>query len=127
MSKVLGLDLGTGMSCVAVIEAGKPVVVVNEEGTRTTPSVVQITKDEVKIGNAAKRAMVTNPKNTISFVKRLMGADFNDDNVKKVDGPDKLDVEFAPWMISLDIGDTKVIVKFTLTANYFVNKIEVSE
>ena len=56
MSKVLGLDLGTGMSCVAVIEAGKPVVVVNEEGTRTTPSVVQITKDEVKIGNAAKRA-----------------------------------------------------------------------
>ena len=84
MSKVLGLDLGTGMSCVAVIEAGKPVVVVNEEGTRTTPSVVQITKDEVKIGNAAKRAMVTNPKNTISVVKRLMGADFNDDNVKKM-------------------------------------------
>ena len=84
MSKVLGLDLGTGMSCVAVIEAGKPVVVVNEEGTRTTPSVVQITKDEVKIGNAAKRAMVTNPKNTISFVKRLMGADFNDENVKKM-------------------------------------------
>lgn len=84
MSKVLGLDLGTGMSCVAVIEAGKPVVVVNEEGTRTTPSVVQITKDEVKIGNTAKRAMVTNPKNTISFVKRLMGADFNDENVKKM-------------------------------------------
>ena len=84
MSKVLGLDLGTGMSCVAVIEAGKPVVVVNEEGTRTTPSVVQITKDEVKIGNGAKRAMVTNPKNTISFVKRLMGADFNDENVKKM-------------------------------------------
>ena len=84
MSKVLGLDLGTGMSCVAVIEAGKPVVVVNEEGTRTTPSVVQITKDEVKIGNSAKRAMVTNPKNTISFVKRLMGADFNDENVKKM-------------------------------------------
>ena len=84
MSKVLGLDLGTGMSCVAVIEAGKPVVVVNEEGTRTTPSVVQITRDEVKIGNGAKRAMVTNPKNTISFVKRLMGADFNDENVKKM-------------------------------------------
>lgn len=84
MSKVLGLDLGTGMSCVAVIEAGKPVIVVNEEGTRTTPSVVQITKDEVKIGNVAKRAMVTNPKNTISFVKRLMGADFNDENVKKM-------------------------------------------
>ena len=84
MSKVLGLDLGTGMSCVAVMESDKPVVVVNEEGTRTTPSVVQIAKDEIKIGNAAKRAMVTNPKNTISFVKRLMGADFTDDNVQKM-------------------------------------------
>ena len=47
--------------------------------------------------------------------------------VKKVDGPDKLDAELAPWVISLEIGDTKVIVKFTLTTNYFINKIEVSE
>jgi len=84
MSKVLGLDLGTGMSCVAVIENGKPVVVVNEEGTRTTPSVVQITKDEVKVGNAAKRAMVTNPKNTVSFIKRFMGAEYKDTDVQKM-------------------------------------------
>lgn len=84
MSKVLGLDLGTGASCVAVIENGKPVVVVNEEGTRTTPSVVQITKDEVKVGNAAKRSMVTNPKNTVSFIKRFMGAEYKDQDVQKM-------------------------------------------
>ena len=84
MSKVLGLDLGTGNSCVAVIENGKPVVVVNEEGTRTTPSVVQIIKDEVKVGNAAKRAMVTNPKNTIYNIKRFMGAEYNDTDVQKM-------------------------------------------
>lgn len=84
MSKVLGLDLGTGASCVSVIEMGKPVVVVNEEGTRTTPSVVQITKDEVKVGNAAKRSMVTNPKNTVSFIKRFMGAEYKDADVQKM-------------------------------------------
>lgn len=84
MSKILGLDLGSGMSCVAVIENGKPIVVVNEEGTRTTPSVVQITKDEVKVGNAAKRAMVTNPKNTVSFIKRFMGAEYKDPDVQKM-------------------------------------------
>lgn len=80
----MGLDLGSGNSCVAVIEGGKPVVVVNEEGNRTTPSVVQINGDEVKVGNSAKRAMVTNPKNTVSFVKRFMGAEYKDDDVQKM-------------------------------------------
>lgn len=80
----MGLDLGSGNSCVAVIEGGKPVVVVNEEGNRTTPSVVQINGDEVKVGNGAKRAMVTNPKNTVSFVKRFMGAEYKDDDVQKM-------------------------------------------
>lgn len=84
MSKVLGLDLGTGNSCVAVIEGGKETVVVNEEGTRTTPSVVQIKGDDVLVGNAAKRSMVTNPKNTISFIKRFMGAEWNDKDVQKM-------------------------------------------
>lgn len=84
MSKVLGLDLGTGNSCVAVIEAGKETVVVNEEGTRTTPSVVQIKGDDVLVGNAAKRSMVTNPKNTISSIKRFMGADWKDGDVQKM-------------------------------------------
>lgn len=84
MSKVLGLDLGTGASCVSVIEAGKPVVVVNEEGTRTTPSVVQIDGSDIKVGNGAKRSMVTKPKNTVSFIKRFMGAKYEDADVQKM-------------------------------------------
>ena len=84
MSKVLGLDLGTGASCVSVIEAGKPVVVVNEEGTRTTPSVVQIDGSDIKVGNGAKRSMVTKPKNTVSFIKRFMGAAYDDADVQKM-------------------------------------------
>ena len=84
MSKVLGLDLGTGASCVSVIEAGKPVVVVNEEGARTTPSVVQIDGSDIKVGNSAKRSMVTKPKNTVSFIKRFMGAEYSDADVQKM-------------------------------------------
>lgn len=83
-NRVIGIDLGTGSSCVAVIENGKSVVVVNEEGSRTTPSVVQIKNDETIVGNAAKRSMVTNPKNTISFVKRFMGAEYKDTDVQKM-------------------------------------------
>lgn len=82
--KVLGLDLGSGNSCVAIIEANNATVVVNEEGSRTTPSVVQIVGDEVKVGNAAKRSMITKPKNTVSFVKRLMGANYTDKDVQKM-------------------------------------------
>lgn len=84
MSKVLGLDLGTGNSCVSVIEAGKPVVVVNEEGTRTTPSVVHIDGTDIKVGNSAKRSMVMEPKNTISHIKRFMGAKYDDVDVQKM-------------------------------------------
>ena len=129
MSKVLGLDLGTGMSCVAVIEVGKPVVVVNEEGTRTTPSVVQITKDEVKIGNAAKRAMVANPKNTISFVKRLMGADFNDENVKKMQKLATYDIvnksyELGAYAAFLSGAGPTIMVFRNINDNTFNDKIE---
>ena len=85
MSKnVFGIDLGTGNSCVAVIEGGKPVVIANSEGSRTTPSVVFIKGDERKIGNSAKRGMIMNPKNTVSFVKRFMGSDWNDPDVQKM-------------------------------------------
>lgn len=84
MSKVLGLDLGSGMSCVAVMENGSPIVVANKEGNRTTPSVVQIVGDDVKIGDAAKRSMITKPKNTIFLIKRLMGADWNDSGVQEM-------------------------------------------
>ena len=83
-NKVFGIDLGTGNSCVAVIEGGKPVVIANSEGSRTTPSVVFIKGDERKIGSTAKRGMIMNPKNTVSFIKRFMGADYDDSDVQKM-------------------------------------------
>ena len=83
-NKVFGIDLGTGNSCVAVIEAGKATVIPNAEGSRTTPSVVFIKGDERKIGGSAKRGMVMNPKNTVSFIKRFMGAEWQDADVQKM-------------------------------------------
>ena len=83
-NKVFGIDLGTGFSACAVIESGKPEVIANAEGHRTTPSVVFIKDNERKVGDAAKRGMVMNPKNTVSFVKRFMGADWNDADVQKM-------------------------------------------
>ena len=83
-NKVFGIDLGTGFSACAVIENGNPQVIANSEGHRTTPSVVFIKGDERKVGNSAKRGMVMNPKNTISFVKRFMGSDWNDADVQKM-------------------------------------------
>ena len=83
-NKVFGIDLGTGNSCVAVIEAGKATVIPNAEGNRTTPSVVFIKGDERKVGGSAKRGMVMNPKNTVSFIKRFMGAEWQDADVQKM-------------------------------------------
>ena len=77
MSKIIGIDLGTTNSCVAVMEGGKPVVIANAEGARTTPSVVAFTKNgERLIGEPAKRQAVTNADNTISSIKRHMGTDY---------------------------------------------------
>lgn len=81
-SKVFGCDLGTGTSACAVIEMNKPIVKENNEGSRTTPSVVFIKGDERKVGGSAKRGLVMNGKNTVSFVKRFMGADYNDPDVQ---------------------------------------------
>ena len=80
MSKcIIGIDLGSTLSEVAVIEGGKPTIIVNDEGSRTTPSVVGFTKDgERKIGSAAKRQMVTNPKGTINLIKRFMGSTYDE-------------------------------------------------
>ena len=79
MSKVLGIDLGTTNSCMAVMEAGSSVVLENSEGSRTTPSVVAFTKSgERLVGQAAKRQAVTNSKNTIFSVKRLIGRKFSE-------------------------------------------------
>ena len=76
MSKIIGIDLGTTNSCVAVMEGGKPVVIANTEGIRTTPSVVAFTKTgERLVGEPAKRQAVTNAEKTISSIKRHMGSD----------------------------------------------------
>ena len=83
-NKVFGIDLGTGNSCVAIIENGKAMVIANAEGMRTTPSVVFIKGDERKVGGSAKRGMIMNPKNTVSFIKRFMGAEWQDADVQKM-------------------------------------------
>ena len=76
MSKIIGIDLGTTNSCVAVMEGGKPVVIANNEGARTTPSIVAFTKNgERLVGEPAKRQAVTNAEKTISSIKRDMGTD----------------------------------------------------
>jgi molecular chaperone DnaK len=94
MAKVIGIDLGTTNSCVAVMEGGKPKVVENAEGARTTPSIVAFTKDgERLVGQPAKRQAVTNPDNTVFAVKRLIGRRFDDPITKK-------DTELVPYQIS---------------------------
>ena len=94
MGKIIGIDLGTTNSCVAVMEGGQLKVIENAEGDRTTPSIVAFTKDdEVLVGAPAKRQAVTNPKNTLSAVKRLIGRKFSEDVVKK-------DLELVPYTIA---------------------------
>jgi molecular chaperone DnaK len=106
MGKVIGIDLGTTNSCVAVMEAGKPRVIENSEGDRTTPSIVAFTKDnEVVVGQSAKRQAVTNPQNTLFAVKRLIGRKFKDDVVQK-------DVGMVPYkVVPADNGDAWVEVQ----------------
>ncbi len=100
MGKVIGIDLGTTNSCVAVMEGGKPKVIENSEGDRTTPSVVAFTKnDEVLVGQSAKRQAVTNPINTLFAIKRLIGRRFEDDVVQR-------DIKMVPYTIAkADNGD----------------------
>jgi molecular chaperone DnaK len=84
MAKVIGIDLGTTNSCVAIMEGGKPRVIENSEGDRTTPSIVAFTKDnEVLVGQPAKRQAVTNPQNTLFAIKRLIGRKFEDEVVQR--------------------------------------------
>lgn len=100
MSKIIGIDLGTTNSCVAVMEGGKPRVIENSEGDRTTPSIVAFTKDgEILVGQSAKRQAVTNPENTVFAAKRLIGRRFEEDVVQK-------DVSLMPYkIIKADNGD----------------------
>jgi molecular chaperone DnaK len=103
MGKIIGIDLGTTNSCVAIMEGGKARVIENSEGDRTTPSIVAFTKDgEVLVGASAKRQAVTNPKNTLYAVKRLIGRKFTDAEVKK-------DLDLVPYsIIAHDNGDAWV-------------------
>ena len=106
MGKIIGIDLGTTNSCVSVMEGGKPKVIENAEGDRTTPSVVGYTDEgEILVGQSAKRQAVTNPQNTLFAVKRLIGRKFKDDVVQK-------DISMVPYkIIGSDNGDAWVQVK----------------
>ena len=105
MGKIIGIDLGTTNSCVAVMEGDKPKVIENAEGDRTTPSIVAFTDDEVLVGQPAKRQAVTNPENTIFAIKRLIGRTFDEDVVQK-------DIKLVPYkIIKADNGDAWVEVK----------------
>ena len=105
MGKIIGIDLGTTNSCVAVMEGGQPKVIENSEGDRTTPSIVAFTKDdEVLVGQPAKRQAVTNPKNTLFAIKRLIGRKFSEDVVQK-------DCDLVPYeIVGADNGDAWVQV-----------------
>ncbi|MEG3593071.1 MAG: molecular chaperone DnaK [Pseudomonadota bacterium] len=104
MGKIIGIDLGTTNSCVAVLEGGKPRVVENAEGDRTTPSIIAYTDDEILVGQPAKRQSVTNPNNTVFAVKRLIGRKFSDDVVQK-------DIKMVPYkIVGADNGDAWVEV-----------------
>jgi len=103
MGKIIGIDLGTTNSCVAVMEGGEPRVIENAEGDRTTPSIVAFTKDgEVLVGQSAKRQAVTNPTNTLFAIKRLIGRKFDEDVVQK-------DIDLVPYkIVKADNGDAWV-------------------
>ncbi|PKO50682.1 MAG: molecular chaperone DnaK, partial [Betaproteobacteria bacterium HGW-Betaproteobacteria-2] len=106
MGKIIGIDLGTTNSCVSVMEGGKPRVIENAEGTRTTPSIIAYQEDgEILAGAPAKRQAVTNPKNTLYAVKRLIGRRFEEKEVQK-------DIGLMPYsIVKADNGDAWVEVR----------------
>ncbi|HWO99793.1 MAG TPA: molecular chaperone DnaK [Methylococcus sp.] len=105
MGKIIGIDLGTTNSCVAILEGGKPRVIENAEGARTTPSIVAFTSDgEILVGQSAKRQAITNPKNTLFAIKRLIGRRYRDEVVQK-------DIKMVPYkIVEADNGDAWVEV-----------------
>ena len=100
MSKVIGIDLGTTNSCVAIVEGDQPVVIVNSEGKRTTPSVVSFKDGEIRIGDPARRQAVTNPQETVYSAKRFIGSSFKD--VKK-------EASRMPYKVKQGNGDRVII------------------
>ena len=105
MGKIIGIDLGTTNSCVAVMDNGKPRVIENAEGDRTTPSIIAYMDEEVLVGQTAKRQAVTNPENTLYAIKRLIGRRFEEDAVQK-------DIKLVPYkIVKADNGDAWVDVR----------------
>ncbi len=105
MGKIIGIDLGTTNSCVAIMDGDKPRVIENSEGDRTTPSIIAFTDDEVLVGQTAKRQAVTNPENTLYAIKRLIGRRFEEDAVQK-------DIKLVPYrIVKADNGDAWVDVR----------------
>ncbi|AHG85397.1 Chaperone protein DnaK [Bibersteinia trehalosi USDA-ARS-USMARC-190] len=105
MGKIIGIDLGTTNSCVAVMDGDKPRVIENAEGARTTPSIIAYTANETLVGTPAKRQAITNPKNTLFAIKRLIGRRFTDSEVQR-------DIEIMPFeIVKADNGDAWVNVK----------------
>ncbi|HDY7441299.1 TPA: molecular chaperone DnaK [Vibrio vulnificus] len=105
MGKIIGIDLGTTNSCVAVLDGDKPRVIENAEGERTTPSVIAYTDGETLVGQPAKRQAVTNPENTLFAIKRLIGRRFEDEEVQR-------DIEIMPYkIVKADNGDAWVEAK----------------
>src|ERR1041384_7991977 len=105
MSKVVGIDLGTTNSCIAVVENGEPIVIPNAEGARTTPSIIGFTDSgERRVGQVAKRQAVTNARNTIRSIKRLMGRPFDSEATRK-------QIDHVPYeIVSSERGDAAVNV-----------------
>ncbi|MEB4590315.1 molecular chaperone DnaK [Candidatus Thiothrix sp. Deng01] len=105
MGKIIGIDLGTTNSCVAIMDGDKPRVIENSEGDRTTPSIIAFTDEEVLVGQTAKRQAVTNPENTLYAIKRLIGRRFQEDAVQK-------DIKLVPYkIVKADNGDAWVDVR----------------
>jgi molecular chaperone DnaK len=105
MAKIIGIDLGTTNSCVAVLEGDKVKVIENSEGDRTTPSIIAFTDGETLVGQSAKRQAVTNPQNTLFAIKRLIGRKFKDEVVQK-------DIKMVPYkIVEADNGDAWVEVR----------------
>ena len=130
MSRIVGIDLGTGFSCVAVVEGGQPKVIINSEGKTTTPSVISFTKDEIKVGESARRQAVMFPKETVSFIKRFMGEKYDDvlDEVKRaqykvVKGPnDTVRVDINGKLYSPEELSAMILRKMKKTAEDYLGE-----
>jgi molecular chaperone DnaK len=108
MRKVIGIDLGTTNSCVSVVEAGSPVIIVNSEGKRTTPSIVSFKEGDRSVGDPAKRQAVTNPTNTVYSVKRFIGSKFSEINKEAKKMPYSV-VKGKKDIVTINVGDKSYI------------------